>query len=223
LYISVNVWHQWRSSDGGEDATDDCDPELTAAWAAEYEAPDARLAPHVYRAQLRAHVLERLGHQDAVLVVDETGFLKKVTASVGVTRQDSGTAGKTDNCQLGVVLAFAAARGQAFLDRELYLPTEWADDPGRRAEAGVPETVAFATKPELAQRMLARALDGGVEAAWVVADAVYGDSRWLGMELEARAQPSVLAPSGKAHVWAGLQQQRAGDVRAALRDTPGDE
>jgi SRSO17 transposase len=86
----------------------------------------------------------------------------------------------------------------------------------------VPETVAFATTPELAERMLARALDAGVEAAWVVADAVYGDSRRLGMMLEKRAQPSVLALSGTAHVWVGLQQQRVGDVLAGLRDTPGD-
>jgi SRSO17 transposase len=249
------------------------DQHLTAAWTDELDAVDARLAPHVHRAEVRDHaraylrgllsgaerkngwqlaetaghatpyglqhllgrarwdadavrdelrgyVTEHLGDEAGILIVDETGFLKKGTKSVGVTRQDSGTAGKTENCQVGVFLAYAAERGHAFLDRELYLPVEWADDPGRRAEAGVPETVAFATKPELAERMLERALDGGVETAWVVADAVYGDSRRLGMMLEARHQPSVLALSGKAYVWAGLRQQRVGDVLAALRHDP---
>lgn len=103
------------------------------------------------------------------------------------------------------------------LDRELYLPADWAEDAARRQQAGVPETVDFATKPDLAQAMLDRALDAGVPAAWIVADAVYGDSHRLGMLLEEREQPYVLAISGKAYVWAGWQQHRVGTVLDALK------
>lgn len=177
----------------------------------------ARWDADAVRDELRAYVRERLGDQHAVLIIDETGFLKKGTKSVGVKRQYSGTAGRVENCQVGVFLAYAAERGQAFLDRDLYLPAEWADDAVRRQQAGVPETVTFATKPELAERMLERTLDAGIKAAWVVADAVYGDSRRLGLTLEARAQPYVLACSGKAYVWAGWAQQRVGSVLDALR------
>lgn len=174
------------------------------------------------RDQLRADVMDSLAADDAVLVVDETGFLKKGTKSVGVKRQYSGTAGRIENCQVGVFLAYASDRGRAFLDRELYLPAEWADDDARRDQAGVPADVQFATKPALAQRMLERALDAGVDPAWVVADAAYGDSRRLGMDLEARQQPYVLALSGKAYVWTGWEQQRVGDTLDALRRDPGD-
>ena len=105
-----------------------------------------------------------------MLVVDETGFLKKGAKSVGVHRQYSGTAGRIENCQIGVFLGYASARGYAFLDRELYLPKEWAADAPRRQEAAVPEGVAFQTKGQLAQRMLARALTAGVPHQWVTAD-----------------------------------------------------
>src|SRR5919106_6287470 len=119
------------------------------------------------RNDLRRYVLEHLGYPQGVLVIDETGFLKKGTKSVGVQRQYSGTAGRIENCQIGVFLAYAAPRGHAFLDRELYLPKEWAEDTARRREAGVPEEVTFATKPQLARRMLARALDADVPFGWV--------------------------------------------------------
>jgi SRSO17 transposase len=102
----------------------------------------------------RAYVVEHLGDPRAVLVIDETGLLKQGTKSVGVKRQYSGTAGRIENCQIGVFLTYAAPGGHVLLDRELYLPREWADDAARRAEAGVPEAVTFATKPELARRML---------------------------------------------------------------------
>jgi SRSO17 transposase len=170
------------------------------------------------RDDLRGYVLERLGDDDAVLVVDETGFLKKGTESVGVKRQYTGTAGKTENCQVGVFLCYASAnKGQAFIDRELYLPEEWAEDEHRRRRSGVPEQIGMRTKSELAKEMLRRALDASVEAAWVVADSVYGDSRRLGMFLEERGQPYVLAVSGKAYVWAGFQQHRVGTVLRSLR------
>jgi SRSO17 transposase len=145
------------------------------------------------RDDLRAYVVDHLGDPAGVLIVDETGFVKKGTKSVGVARQYSGTAGRVENCQVGVFLAYAAPNGHAFLDRELYLHREWADDPERRREAGVPEDVAFATKPELARRMLARALDAGVPAAWVTGDEVYGGDRRLRGDLEARRRPYVLA------------------------------
>jgi SRSO17 transposase len=149
--------------------------------------------PDGVRDDLRAYVVEHLGDPGAVLVVDETGFLKKGTTSVGVQRQYSGTAGKVDNCQLGVFLAYASGKGRAMIDRELYLPEGWTDDPARCRAARVPEHVEFRTKPQLAQRMLARALDAGVPAAWVTADEVYGGSPALRGWLEDRGVWHVLA------------------------------
>ena len=149
--------------------------------------------PDLVRDDLRAYVVEQLGDPGAVLVVDETGFLKKGTTSVGVQRQYSGTAGKVDNCQLGVLLAYASRRGRAMIDRELYLPESWTDDPERCRAARVPEQVGFRTKPQLAQLMLERALDAGVPAAWVTADEVYGGSPTLRRWLEERRVSYVLA------------------------------
>jgi SRSO17 transposase len=149
--------------------------------------------PDRVRDDLRAYVVERLGDVGAVLVVDETGFLKKGTTSVGVQRQYSGTAGKVDNCQLGVFLAYASPKGRAFIDRELYLPECWTDDPERCRAARVPEQVGFRTKPQLAQLMLERALDAGVPASWVTADEVYGGSPTLRQWLEGRGVSYVLA------------------------------
>ena len=173
------------------------------------------------RDDLREYVIEHLADSESVLesslIVDQTGFIKKGEASVGVKRQYTGTIGKRENCQVGVFLAYASLRGQAFIDRELYLPEEWAEDKERRERARVPEEVGMRTTPELAKVMLQRALvDGGVKASWVVADSVYGDSRRLGMFLEEREQPYVLAVSGKAYVWAGLRQHRVGEVLEAL-------
>jgi len=149
--------------------------------------------PELVRDDLRAYVVEHLGDPGAVLVVDETGFLKKGTTSVGVQRQYSGTAGKVDNCQLGVFLAYASPKGRAMIDRELYLPERWTDDPARCRAARVPEQVAFRTKPELARVMLERALAAGVPASWVTADEVYGGSPALREWLEGRVVWHVLA------------------------------
>ena len=149
--------------------------------------------PDLVRDDLRAYVVEHLGNPGAVLVVDETGFCKKGTTSVGVQRQYSGTAGKVDNCQLGVFLAYASAKGRAFIDRELYLPERWTDDPERCRAARVPEQVEFRTKPQLAQLMLERALDSGVPASWVTADEVYGGSPALREWLQERHLPYGLA------------------------------
>ena len=138
------------------------------------------------RDALRAYVSEILATPEAVVVIDETGFLKKGDKSVGVQRQYSGTAGRIENCQIGVFLSYASVRGHTLLDRELYLPKSWADNQERCREAHVPEGVVFATKPELAQRMLERTLDAGLPVAWVTGDTVYGSAQSLRMALEAR-------------------------------------
>src|SRR5918995_1820115 len=165
--------------------------------------------PDLVRDDLRAYVVEHLGDPQAVLVVDETGFLKKGTTSVGVQRQYSGTAGKVDNCQLGVFLAYASSKGRAMIDRELYLPERWTEDPERCKAARVPQEIGFGTKPELAQLMLERALDAGVPAAWVTADEVYGGSPTLRQWLEGRGLWHVLAGKG-TQLLAGGGGQGAG-------------
>lgn len=167
------------------------------------------------RDDLRQYAVEHLGDLQAVLVVDETGFLKKGTKSVGVQRQYSGTAGRIENCQIGVFLAYASPKGRTFLDRELYLPEEWAHDRQRRQEAGVPEAVTFATKPQLAKRMLLRAREAGVPAAWVTGDTVYGNDRKLRIWLEEQEQPFVLEVACKEPLWAGTASG-PGQVRADL-------
>lgn len=174
--------------------------------------------PDLVPDDLRSYVTEHLG-EEGILLVDETGFLKKGQNSVGVARQYCGTAGKVENCQVGVFLCYATNKGAAFIDRELYLPEEeWALDLNRREKAGVPQEVKFATKPQLAQQMLKRALDGGVSASWVVADCHYGDARYLGVFLEEKEQPYVLGVSGKAYVWMGLYQPKVSEILFALRE-----
>lgn len=145
------------------------------------------------RDDLRAYVVEHLGDPGAVLVLDETGFLKKGDKSAGVQRQYSGTAGRIENCQIGVFLGYASRHGRALIDRALYLPQGWAADAARRARAGVPATVAFATKPELGLTMLERALDAAVPCAWVTGDSVYGADHRIRRRLEARQRGYVLA------------------------------
>lgn len=142
---------------------------------------------------LRTYVVNELGDPEGVLVIDETGFLKQGTKSAGVKRQYSGTAGRIENCQIGVFLGYASGNGRAGFDRALYLPQEWADDPERREAAGIPPEVTFQTKPQLALGMLERALNGGVPAAWVTADEVYGNDGVFRRALEARGQAYVLA------------------------------
>lgn len=173
------------------------------------------------RDDLRPYVLEHLADSQAVLVLDETGFLKKGTKSVGVQRQYTGTAGRIENCQIGVFLAYASPQGRTFIDRELYLPQSWAEDWGRRREAGVPDEVTFATKPQLAQRMLARVLAAGIRAPWVTADEVYGSDQALRRWLEEQRQPFVLAVRANERVWlstgARLRQVTAAQVAAMIR------
>jgi SRSO17 transposase len=150
------------------------------------------------RDDLRGYVLEHFADPGAVLVVDETGDIKKGTATVGTQRQYTGTAGRTENAQVAVYLAYAAPAGCAFIDRALYLPRSWTSDPARCRAAGVPEDTAFATKPALAKEMIGRALDAGTPAAWVTADEVYGQDPKLRAELARRGLGYVLAVA-KSH------------------------
>jgi SRSO17 transposase len=172
------------------------------------------------RDELRGYVAEHLGAPGAVPIVDETGLLKKGAKSVGVQRRYSGTAGRIENRQIGVFLAYATAAGRAFLDRELSLPKDWADDAARREEAGVPATVEFRTKPRLARVMLGRALAAGIPAGWVTADEVYGGDRRLRRWLEERDVAHVLAVKRTEPLWAatdrGPAPVAATDLIAAL-------
>jgi SRSO17 transposase len=172
--------------------------------------------PEAVRDELRRYIIQPLGDPEAVLVIDETGFLKKGRHSAGVARQYSGTAGRIENCQIGVFVGYASRLGHALLDRELYLPKEWTDDPARCRQAGIPEDRRFATKPQLAQHMLQRTLAAGVPARWVTGDSVYGDDRRLRMWLEGEPQAYVLAVSGKEYVWLGWRQRRVNTLLAGL-------
>jgi SRSO17 transposase len=172
--------------------------------------------PDAVRDDLRDYVVEALGDPDAVLILDETGFLKKGTKSAGVARQYTGTAGRIENAQVGVFLAYASRHGTAFLDRALYLPKEWTDDPGRCRAAGIPEETAFATKPALAKAMLARAFAAGVPAAWVTGDEVYGGDGGLRRWLESERRAYVLAVRANQYVWSGLRQSTVAALAKAL-------
>jgi SRSO17 transposase len=168
------------------------------------------------RDDLRCYVMEHLGSPQGVVVIDETGFLKKGRYSAGVARQYSGTAGRVENCQIGVFLAYASARGQALLDRALYVPKEWTSDCERCIRAGIPAERLFATKPELARRMLEQAFQARVPVAWVTGDSVYGDDQRLRLWLEAQERAYVLAVSGKEYVWRGWQQHQVKTLLAHL-------
>jgi SRSO17 transposase len=167
------------------------------------------------RDDLRTYVTEYLGEEDAILVLDETGFIKKGKKSAGVARQYSGTAGRRENSQIGVFLLYASSQGAAFVDRELYLPEEWTSDRVRCREAGIADEVEFATKGELAQRMLARAFAAGVPAQWVVGDTVYGYDEMRSW-LEEQRRNYVLAVPETHTVWIAGQSQPVGLVAALL-------
>ena len=163
----------------------------------------ARWDADAVRDDLRAYVVDHLGEPEGVLIVDETGFLKKGTKSAGVSRQYSGAAGRIENCQVGVFLAYRSGRGAAFLDRALYLPKAWAEDRPRRREAGIPEGVAFATKPQLARGMLRRALRAGVPARWVPADEVYGSDSEFRRLIERAGLGYVVAVTSAQRLFLG--------------------
>jgi SRSO17 transposase len=174
----------WTLAEHAGDATPDGMQHLLAG---------ARWDAGAVRDDVRAYVVEHLGDPGAVLVVDETGDVKKGCASAGVQRQYTGTAGRVENCQVAVFLSYAAPAGHALIDRELYLPKSWIADAGRCAAAGIPGEAAFATKPKLARAMIARALDADVPAAWITGDEVYGGDPGLRADLERRGIGYVLA------------------------------
>jgi SRSO17 transposase len=176
---------------------------------------DADWDEDAVRDDLRAYVSEYLGEQEGMLVLDETGFIKKGKKSAGVARQYSGTAGRRENSQIGVFLLYASSLGAAFVDRELYLPEEWMVDRVRCREAGIADEVEFATKGELAQRMLARAFAAGVPADWVVGDTVYGYDQMRSW-LEEQERNYVLAVPETHAVWMAGQSQPVGLVAALL-------
>src|SRR6266536_1608346 len=170
------------------------------------------------RDDVRDYVVDKLGDPGAVLILDDTGDLKKGTASVGVQRQYTGTAGRIENSQVAVFLAYASRHGYTLIDREVYLPRSWTDDPARCAAAGVPEHVRFATKIALARRMLTRAADAGVPAAWATADEFYGGDRGLRRDLQARGMGYVLAVAKSHRVTASpaVGPQRVDQITAVL-------
>jgi SRSO17 transposase len=170
------------------------------------------------RDDVRAMVVAALGDAArGVLIVDETGFVKKGTKSAGVARQYSGTAGRIENSQVGVFAAYASARGRGLIDRELYIPKEWFADRARCRDAGIADDVEFATKPQLAQRMIARAVAAGVPFGWVTADEAYGQVGRLRMWLEDHNLAHVLAvPKSQMVISMDLRQRRAHAVIAEL-------
>lgn len=171
------------------------------------------------RDDLRAFVAARLGDPAGVLICDETGFLKKGTGSVGVQRQYSGTAGRIENSQVGVFLSYAAARGRALIDRRVYLPRSWTDDPARCAAAGIPAGVEFATKPVLALEMITKAVAATVPAAWVASDEAYGDNGAFRAGVAKLGLGYVLAVScdHQIPVWPGGKRRlRADHIAAAV-------
>jgi len=165
LLAPVERKNGWQLAEAAGDATPDGVQDFLSR---------ARWNADAVRDDLRVYVAEHLGDEDAVLVLDETGFLKKGTRSAGVQRQYSGTAGRIENSQIGVFLGYASRHGHALLDRALYLPDEWVDDAERRREARIPETAEFTTKPKLGRAMLERARAAGVPFFWISGDSVYG-------------------------------------------------
>jgi SRSO17 transposase len=176
----------------------------------------ARWDADAVRDDLRGYVVQHLGDPGAVLVVDETGDLKKGSCTAGVQRQYTGTAGRIENSQVAVYLTYAAPRGHALIDRELYLPRSWTGDEARCRAAGIPDGTVFATKPRLARRMIARTLDAGAPAAWVAGDEVYGADPGLRADLETRQTGYVLAVAKSHPVNAGAGACRADQVAARL-------
>jgi SRSO17 transposase len=160
------------------------------------------------RDDLQVYVRQHLGHSAGVLVIDEMRFLKKGTYSVGVGIQSRGLIGKQENCQVGVFLVYVSPHGQTLYDRALYLPPDWAENPKRRAAAGVPTGVRFATKPQLAKQLVLRALASGVPVAWVTGDAVYGKDDQLRGALEEREQPYAFTIYGNEALWGGRRRAR---------------
>lgn len=208
LLSPVERKNGWQLAEQAGDAT---------PYAIQHLLGRAQWSADEVRDDLQQYVIEHLADKPGVLIVDETGFLKKGEKSAGVQRQYSGTAGRIENCQVGVFLAYASSKGRTFLDRELYLPKVWAENKERRSEAGVPEEAEFATKPQLARQMIARALSAGVPCKWVTGDEVYGNDRRLRVWLEEQNLFHVLAVGSSQHVWVGFRQVR---INSLLKQIP---
>ena len=178
-----------------------------------------RFSADALRDKLRNYTSENLGEEDGTLVVDETGFLKQGKHSCGVKRQYSGTAGRIENCQIGVFLTYASKKGHAPLDRKLYMPKEWIEDVERRNKAGVPTDLTFRTKPQMALDMIKDATFDGVPYKWVTGDCVYGDYTEIRMWLESNNKCYVMSVSGKAYVWCGHKQE---SISGLLKNLPQD-
>ncbi len=184
IVSSIERKNGWQLAEHAGEARPDGMQRLlnSAAWDAD-----------LVRDDLRAYVLERLGDPQAILVIDETSFPKRGKKSAGVAKQYCGTTGQVENCQVGVFLAYASVKGHTLLDRELYLPLRWTQDQQRCREAGIPDTVGFQTKCELARQMIERLWKAQIPFAWVVADTVYGGNLDLRIWLEAHQYSYVLA------------------------------
>jgi len=197
----------WTIAEHAGEATPDGMQDLLsrAVWDADQVRDDVRDA-----------AVEYLGSTDAILVVDETGDLKKGTCTVATQRQYTGTAGRIENAQVGVFLTYTTTAGHTLIDRELYLPRSWTSDADRCAAAGVPAETGFATKPALASRMILRALDGGVSAGWVTGDEVYGGNPTLRVDLEKRQVGYVLAVACDHRVTTATGSHRADELVAQL-------
>jgi SRSO17 transposase len=169
---------------------------------------------------LLEYVGENLGDENGILVVDETGFLKQGKHSCGVKRQYSGTAGRIENCQIGVFLTYASTKGHSPIDRRLYMPKEWVDDPERRKKAGVPEDLTFQTKPQMALEMIQNVTASKIPYSWVTGDCVYGDYTDIRMWLEENHKNYVLSVSGKSYVWMGIEHK---SVKSVIESLPEDD
>jgi SRSO17 transposase len=207
LLAPVERKNGWQLAEAAGDRTPDGVQEFLSR--VRWDADDVR-------DDLRAYVAQHLGDAGAVLILDETGFLKKGDKSAGVQRQYSGTAGRIENCQIGVFLAYASRYGRTLIDRALYLPEGWASDRARRTEAGIPEAVAFATKPKLGLAMLERAHAAGVPFAWVTADSVYGADHALRRWLQERGLGYVLAVTRAQRLGFARVEDRVTGIPASL-------
>lgn len=169
--------------------------------------------------EVQQYIAQTLGQEDGILAVDETGFIKQGSHSVGVQVQHCSLTGRLENCQVGVFLAYVSPCGHSLIDRRLYLPQSWCNDPDKRAKAGVPDTVEFATKPQLAKQMLKRAFEAGVRPKWVVADEVYGNDGKFWWWLEQQYQQPYLLTVANSHcVFIGYQEHRVKALAQALPD-----
>jgi SRSO17 transposase len=175
------------------------------------------------RDDLRSYALSQLGHESAILAVDETSFPKQGKHSAGVGVQYCGTTGRVENCQVGVFLSYVTAKGYTLIDRELYLPLDWCEDPNRCRAVGIPDDrLRFQTKPELAQKMIERIFQAQIPISWVVADTVYGGNLDLRRWLEAHGYPYVMAVACNEPVGfqtpTGRRREEAGMPRSVRPD-----